>query len=208
MKRSAPAIAWVSIAQYFVVEELVRRSYALPYSRRTDFISDLGAVTCGPHNGREVCSPDHIWMNVSFGLVGVAIPLGALLLRAAAPELITAPILALYGAAGVGSVLVALFPEDTIGPLHVLGAAAFFVGSNLGHVLLGSRLRRHLPSYGRVLACVGGLGLVGTGLLVAEEYLGLGAGFVERVVVYAADAGFIATGLALLASGRSLRTGP
>lgn len=200
MKRAIGALSWVSIAQYFVVEEIVRRGWTLPYSRRTNFISDLGAVSCGDYKGREVCSPDHVWMNVSFGAVGAAVGLGAVLLRVAAPDVITRPVLALYAAGGVGSVLVGLFPEDTVGALHVLGAGMFFVGSGLGHVLLGSRLRRRRSQpYGIALAAVGAVGLVGTALIVAEESLGLGIGFVERVVVYGADAGFIATGLVLLA---------
>ena len=75
------ALAWVSISHYFVVEELVRRGWTLPYDRRTNFISDLGALTCGTYKGREICSPDHVWMNLSFGAVGVAMPVGAVLLR-------------------------------------------------------------------------------------------------------------------------------
>jgi len=200
-------LAWASIAHYFVVEEVVRRGWSLPYSRRTNVISDLGAVTCGTYEGREICSPDHVWINVSFALVGVAAGVGAVLVRTVAPDLITRPALALYAAGGVGSVLVGLFPEDTIGPLHGLGAGMFFVGANLGHVLLGWRLRRHTRPgarpYGTALAVVGAVGLVGSALVATGADLGLGIGLVERVVVYGADLGFIATGLALLVPRRS-----
>lgn len=200
-------LAWASIAHYFVVEEVVRRGWSLPYSRRTNVISDLGAVTCGTYEGREICSPDHVWINVSFALVGVAAGVGAVLVRTVAPDLITRPALALYAAGGVGSVLVGLFPEDTTGPLHALGAGMFFVGANLGHVLLGSRLRgQPRPAarpYGTALAVVGAVGLVGSALVATGADLGLGIGLVERVVVYGADLGFIATGLALLVPRRS-----
>lgn len=201
-------LAWASIAHYFVVEELVRQGWSLPYSRRTNFISDLGALTCGTYEGREVCSPDHVWINVSFAAVGVAAGLGAVLVRAVAPDLVTRPALALYVAGGVGSVLVGLFPEDTVGPLHAAGAGLFFVGANLGHVLLGSRLprsrRRLARPYGTALMIVGAVGLVGAALVVTGTDLGLGIGLVERVVVYGADVGFIATGLALVASRPAL----
>ncbi len=200
-------LAWASIAHYFVVEEVVRRGWSLPYSRQTNVISDLGAVTCGTYEGREICSPDHVWINVSFALVGVAAGVGAVLVRTVAPDLITRPALALYAAGGVGSVLVGLFPEDTIGPLHGLGAGMFFGGANLGHVLLGWRLRRHTRPgarpYGTALAVVGAVGLVGSALVATGADLGLGIGLVERVVVYGADLGFIATGLALLVPRRS-----
>ncbi len=204
----AGGLAWAGIAHYFVVEELVRRGWSLPYSRRTNFISDLGAVNCGTYEGREICSPDHVWINVSFALVGAAAGLGAVLVRSAAPELITRWVLALYAAGGAGSVLVGLFPEDTVGPLHALGAGLFFVGANLGHVLLGSRLRLlprwRAPPYGAALMIVGAVGLVGAALVVTGTDLGLGIGLVERVVVYGADLGFIATGLALVASRPAL----
>ena len=195
----AGGLAWASIAQFFVVEELTRRGSTLPYGRTTHYISDLGAVTCGTYEGREICSPDHVWINGSFVLVGAAIAAGAVLVRAAAPDGVTPAVLASYAAAGAGSVLTGLFPLDTAYAPHVLGAGLFFVGASLGHVLLGLRLRRRgLRSYGGGLALVGALGLIGTGLVVAGVDLGLGIGFVERVVVYGADLGFIATGLLLI----------
>ena len=134
MKRSIGALAWVSISQYFVVEEIVRRGWTLPYSRRTNYVSDLGARFCGPFYGREICSPGHNWMNLTFGLVGAAIILGAVLLRPAVPTLLRRPLPALYLAGGAGSVLVGLFPLDTVRPLHAIGAGMFLVSTHLAHV--------------------------------------------------------------------------
>jgi len=200
-------LAWLSLAQYFVVEELVRRGWTLPYSRRANAISDLGAVTCGTYEGRAICSPGHVWMNVSFASVGVAVVVGAVLWRTTGRALITPPVLALYAAAGAGSVLVGLFPEDTGGWVHAIGAGLFFVGASIGHLLLGSRLRsRGVRAYGFALAAVGGIGLAATLLVVIDVDLGLGAGLVERVVVYGADLGFIATGLMVIDRG-TRRTG-
>ena len=193
-------LAWLSIVQYFVVEELVRQGWSLPYSRQSNYISDLGAVGCGTYEGRTVCSPDHVWMNVSFALVGVAIMIGAVLARSGARSPLTPLVVGLYVAAGAGSVLVGLFPEDTNGALHGLGAALFFLAASLGHILLGLRLRRTTAgsAYGTALAIVGVIGLVGTVLLGSATDLGFGAGLVERVVVYGADLGFIATGLLMI----------
>ncbi len=196
---------WLSIAHYFVVEELVQRAWTLPYSRRTNVISDLGALTCGPYGDRVICSPAHGWINGSFALVGAAAGVGAVILRSAAPKLITRAVLASYAAAGAGSVLVATFPEDTISSLHVVGATGYFVGANLGHLLLGSRLRRTGQSRrgGAALAVLGGIGLVATGFVAAGADLGLGIGLMERIVVYGADLGFLATGAAVAVSTRS-----
>ena len=201
-------VAWITIAHYFVVEQVVAAQWALPYSWRENFISDLGATSCGPYGDRAVCSPAHLWMNVSFALVGLAVVAGAVLLRRAAPALLSPVALGLYVAAGVGSALVAAFPENTVSVVHVLGASAFFVGASLGHVLLGLQLRERAPSYGLVLAFVGAVGLLATGLVATGEDLGLGAGLVERVVVDGADLGFIATGVVLLVrSAGSLTAG-
>lgn len=199
------ALAWLSLAHFFVVEELVRRGWTLPYSRQDNFLSDLGAVTCGTYKGRQVCSPDHAWINLSFGIVGAGIVLGAVVFHSVLPELVSRPVLALYAAGGVGSALVGVFPEDTIGWLHVLAAGTFFVGANLGHVLLGARLRgRHSRTYGTALMLVGAVGLAGTMLVATDIFFGLGRGSVQRVIVYGADLGFIATALVLLVSWRSV----
>jgi len=198
-RETAGGLAWASIAQFFVVEELTRRGWTPPYSRTTSFISDLGAVTCGTYDGREICSPHHVWINGSFVLVGVAIATGAVLVRSASPELVTPLVLVSYAAAGAGPVLTGLFPLDTAYGPHALGAGLFFVGASLGHVLLGQRLRqRGSRWYGTALAVVGGLGLIGSGLVAADAGVGLGLGLVERVVVYGANLGFIVTGLRLI----------
>ena len=76
--------AWsvLSVLQYFVAETAVIGGWAgpQPYDRRTGFISDLGAVHCGIYDGRNVCSPLHWLMNVSFVVQGLGMLLGALLL--------------------------------------------------------------------------------------------------------------------------------
>lgn len=211
MRRArAGPLTWLTPAHFFVVEELVLRGWiplAGPYSRRTDFLSDLGAVRCGPYRGRQICSPDHVWMNLSFGLVGAAIGLGAVLLRRSTPELVTRPVVVLYLVGGAGSAMVGLFPEDTGGQLHVVGAGAFFVGAHLGHVLLGSRLLGsrlggHARAYGTALALVGAVGLAATVLVATGVSLGLGRGLVQRVAVYGANLGFVATATLLLVTTR------
>jgi len=198
------ALAWLSVAHFFVVEELVRRSWPVPYSRRANYLSDLGATTCGPYFGRQICSPDHVWINVSFGLVGGAIILGAVLLRPVASDLLMPPLLTLYLVGGLGSVLVGLFPLDTVRPLHALGGGLFFGGTNLAHVLLGARLvRRGARPYGAGLILGGLAGLLAAVLVADGSTLGGGVGFVQRLAVYATVIGVVASGLLLL-TGRPM----
>jgi hypothetical membrane protein len=79
--------AWsgVSVLQFFAAEATAILWWAgpAPYSRRLGFISDLGQVHCGVHGTREVCSPLHLLMNVSFVLQGIGMILAALLLTSA-----------------------------------------------------------------------------------------------------------------------------
>ena len=79
------ALAVLSVLQYFVAEAAVIGAWAgpEPYSRRTGYISDLGAVSCGDFSGRDVCSPAHLLMNASFVVQGLGMIVGALLLGSA-----------------------------------------------------------------------------------------------------------------------------
>lgn len=197
------ALVWFSVIHFFLVEELVRRTWTVPYSWQTNYVSDLGATTCGPYFDREICSPGHAWMNLSFGLVGIAIILGAMLLAPTARDLFGRPLLPLYVVGGVGAVLVGLFPLDTIRPMHALSAGLLFASTNLAHVLLGWRLfRRHHRRYGVGLALVGVAGLLGTAFLAEGSTLGVGVGFVQRLAVYGSVLGVVASALVLLSRRR------
>lgn len=79
------ALAKLSVLQYFVAEAAVIGAWAgeEPYSRRTGFISDLGALACGEFDGRDVCSPAHLLMNASFVVQGLGMIIGAILLGSA-----------------------------------------------------------------------------------------------------------------------------
>jgi len=79
------ALAKLSVLQYFVAEAAVIGAWAgeEPYSRRTGFISDLGALACGEFDGRDVCSPAHLLMNASFVVQGLGMMIGAILLGSA-----------------------------------------------------------------------------------------------------------------------------
>ncbi|CAH0207545.1 hypothetical protein SRABI26_02074 [Arthrobacter sp. Bi26] len=79
------ALAKLSVLQYFVAEAAVIGAWAgaEPYSRRTGYISDLGALACGDFDGRDVCSPAHLLMNASFVVQGLGMVVGALLLGSA-----------------------------------------------------------------------------------------------------------------------------
>ena len=127
------ALAKLSVLQYFVAEAAVIGAWAgrEPYSRRTGYISDLGALGCGGFSGRDVCSPAHLLMNASFVVQGIGMMVGALLLSSAVIGIAAragtrlavapgrrSPSAAAFAArslsltAGAGTVIVGLVPED------------------------------------------------------------------------------------------------
>lgn len=211
----AGALALLSVLQYFVAEAAVIGAWAgqEPYSRRTGFISDLGAVTCGVFDGRDVCSPAHVLMNASFVVQGIGMMVGAVLLGTALlctaarprvqPALVPARGItwaaavtarALTAAAGAGTILVGLVPEDAGSPWHVVGAIMFFAAGAVALVLLGWVWLRQTPLSWLILAC----GLVSLGALITGGVTGMEVaepGTLERFMGYPITIGTAAVGL-------------
>jgi hypothetical membrane protein len=209
---------WVGTLQFFLVETAVQSRWVVPYDRRTYYISDLGALHCGIVDGRDVCSPWHTAMNVSFVVQGLLIGGGAILLRPlwrqGSRGRKAATTTALLVTAGAGVALVGLAPEDAVPPVHVLGAVANFTAGNAGLIMLalggGAAMS---PRWPRVLAAgwAGGLGAVGLAALatsVAGADWGLGVGGIERVIAYPLPAALpvVAAGILLARRGRRLST--
>lgn len=171
------------------------------YSYATNLISDLGATTCGPYNGREVCSPLHDVMNAGLAIKGLLFAGGAVLLSRSA----TRPRLLIVAAGlhAVGSCLVGGVPETTPPPWNVghgAGALLAIVGGNAAFVIAGSTaLREILPAWlRRLLVVLGIVGICAFAYFVLAGAAGLphpgGAGSVERLSVYTITAGELLLG--------------
>ena len=211
----AGALAMLSVLQYFVAEAAVIGAWAgqAPYSRRTGYISDLGAVGCGDFDGRDVCSPAHVLMNASFVVQGVGMMVGALLLSAALlctaarpgarftlvpatriPWAAAISARALTAAAGAGTVLVGLVPEDAGSGWHGVGAIVYFAAGGLALLLLGWLWLRQTPLSWLILAC----GVVSIGALIAGGVTGMDVpepGTLERLMGYPITIGTAGVGL-------------
>lgn len=201
--------AWavVSIVQYFLAEAVVIAAWAgpRPYSRAFNHISDLGAAHCGIHGGRPVCSPLHAVMNASFILQGAGMIVGAALVSAAVLGLAAkraphapAPRHAwlaltrwLIAAAGVGTILVGIAPEDALPPVHIAGAAVFFVAGGSALITIGWAWRT-LHWSGWVLFAAGLVSLVSTVVFVVRQDIAPGA--VERLMAYPITIGLAVVG--------------
>ena len=207
--------AWsvFSVLQYFAAEAAVIMAWAgpRPYDLRTGYISDLGAVNCAVYDGRDVCSPLNWLMNASFVVQGLGMVLGAVLLgsgllcvaaRAGArveagrrkPWLAALWVRLLTGAAGAGTVIVGLVPEDVGSGWHFAGAVLYFLAGAAALLVLGVLWLRQSAMAWFILAC-GGVSLAAlvtgglTGMDIPEP------GTLERLMGYPVTLGMATAGL-------------
>ncbi|MDG7012065.1 MAG: DUF998 domain-containing protein [Nitrososphaerota archaeon] len=145
------------------------------YNVSTNYISDLGAFC--PSTGPCVIEPSADVFNGSIILLGLLILLGAYYLQRAFRSTPTAAIVAL---AGVGAMGVGLFPETT-GIWHSVFSLIVFLFAGLAAVLTSRYQKRPMSYFSIALGLITLAALV---LFVGKEYLGLGAGGMERIVVY------------------------
>jgi hypothetical membrane protein len=181
------ALAWLLTLQFFVVETIAQLRFQGPYSRADDVVSDLGTAQSA---ARQL-------MNASFVVQGALIIGGALLLRPLLLRGAGRAVPFLLGAAGIGVLLVGVFPSDTQSVLHASGAVLYLAGGGLGLIALAYAVRPRSEAVGTVLAL---LGLAGTAATVffltgVTEYLGEGG--TERVAAYVIPVGLAVAGVAL-----------
>jgi hypothetical membrane protein len=105
----------------------------------------------------------------------------------------------LFTLAGLGVILVGIYPENENIARHAIGAGFNFVAGNLSLILFGVALRpvARRRWLSRFSIAAGAIGLLATGLFVAEEYLGLGPGGMERLAAYPIPIWQIVAGLAI-----------
>jgi hypothetical membrane protein len=181
------ALLWLLTLQFFVVETVAALRWPGSYSRVDDVISDLGTAL----------SPTRTLMNLSFVVQGALIIGGALLLGPALRGRAARLAQGLLTIAGLGVLLVGVFPSDGVGTMHAIGAVAHFVGGGVGLIALAYAVRPRSEALGTTLAL---LGLVGTALTVffltgIVEWLGEGG--TERGAAYVIPIGLAIAGAGL-----------
>ena len=188
--------------QFFVAHVVVASAWPTPYSWSENYISDLGAVTCG-----TVCSPLHAVMNSAFLLQGVLL-IGGTLLTAAAwtPSTGRRVWQGLVVASGVSWVVVGLAPEDVARTAHATGALPGFVVSNVALLVAGfstsTRVHRSCQRAAAVLGVVGVAGFVLLAIASGRPDGVVGIGAAERLVVFPLQIWALVVGIALLVADR------
>jgi len=193
-----PAIVVLS-SWYFAAQVLVAWIFLPPYSFVTNVISDLGNSACTP----GICSPRWLVMDVSIGLLGVAMIVGAVLIfsefsfseerreRAAAVAGFGC-----MGLGGLGAVLVGAVPENVnTAHLHTVGAALAIGFGQLAILILGLVLR-DIDDWLRAFMLVTSLIVLLAGISLAFKHqFGVGEGALERLAQYPESVWLILFGL-------------
>jgi len=198
------ALAWLLAAQFFAAQVAVASAWTMPFSVKTRFISDLGNTACGPYPSPSsviVCSPWHAGMNASFIIVGITMAAGAILARRAFRAGGRRSLaVALFVAAGVGVLMVGVYPENESITNHSIGAGINFIGGNTALILFGLAVPSipSRPGFKWFSITAGIVGLVSTALFVSRHDLGLGPGGIERFAAYTTTTWQIVAGLVVL----------
>ena len=183
MVATAAGLVFLGTAQ-FLIGMLVAETLYPGYSVSLNYISDLGA-TC--NSTCVIVQPSSIIFNSSVFSLGALLAIAAFLTwKSPGFRLVTV----LLAVTGLGAMGVGLFPETT-GVTHEIVSLVAFLGAGLT-AIASSRLARPYISY--IAVILGGMTLVALALYISRIYLGLGAGGMERMIVYPALAWGMAFG--------------
>ena len=192
----------VGTVQFLVAHLVVQHAWPAPYSWTRNYLSDLGAVTCGGQPGDIVCSPLHAVMNSAFVLQGVLLIAGTVLTAGAWTASAGRRVWqGLIVASGLSWIVVGLVPEDVAGPVHAAGALPGFVVSNVALLVAGaSASTRGRRACRRAATVLGVAGVSGLALLAAARGpdSAIGVGAAERLVVFPLQVWAVVVGVALL----------
>lgn len=205
------AACWIVAPIQFIIAQIVAAAaWPRPYDWFANYISDLGNTVCGPFAATPgpavyICSPLHSVMDSSFVIAGVLTVAGTILLWRYWPRramLTTGLVFVVIN--GLGKILVGFAPENVNLGLHTLGALNIPAGA-IGTILIGFAIMRTSRELAIIALLTGFVGLVGFGLFVSGQYLGLGVGGMERVAEYPAELWVAVAGVFIIAK-RNVKT--
>ena len=189
----AGALLWFSSLLWFFAQFAAASAWRTPYSLARNYVSDLGATSCGHFpigSTMEVCSPLHAVMNTSFVTWGAVWFVGGLLF-AAAPSLSRAARTGyvLIGVGGIGTAVVGFVPENVDFTVHSGAALLQTCAAAAGLAVLAVRALRHghrLAGWLTTLVAVASVvGIVATGAAEGTgAFLGVDLGIWERISLW------------------------
>jgi len=179
--KKAGVVFFIGAVQ-FAIGMILAEIYFPSYNVSTNYISDLGAY-CPSLSVRGITGPCTIFQPSSDIFTTSVIILGILLLAGAyfiQKSFAWKPATSFIALTGIGTLGIGFFPETT-GEAHVVFSFITFLFAGLSAIIT-FRLQKPPLSYLSVI--LGAVTLVAVFLIAGSIYLGLGAGGMERMVVY------------------------
>ena len=184
-----PAV-FTAAALYFLIQIIVAWVFTPSYSLVTNTISDLGESSCRGYGSPPVCSPRWWLMDYAgFLVLGLVMAVGSAVLyheftdRTPRERRSAMVGFSLMGVAGLGAMLVGLFPENVNSTMHVIGAGMAIGLGNVAIFVLGALLT--LPeSMRRYMVTFSAVSLAALVCFASGKYFGIGGGSMERVAAY------------------------
>ncbi len=166
----------VQYAIFWILSEVIySANVAGGYSESANYISDLGA-NCPSGGGACYIPPSALLYNSTIVVLGLLILVGAYFLYRAFHW---KPGTVMIALAGIGAIGVGVFPE-TAGILHPISSLIVFLFAGLSAIVTAGYQKKPMSYFSVILGFVTLAALL---FYMAGEYLGLGAGGMERVVV-------------------------
>jgi len=165
-------------AVQFSIFLILAEIYYPSYNVSSNYVSDLGA-TCPTSGSCVINQPTSMIFDTSIALLGLLILIGAYFLQRAFR---LTPATVMVALSGIGALGVGLFPETT-GIVHSIFSLIVFLFAGLA-ALTTARFQKKPMFYFSII--LGILTLIALLLYVADTYLGLGPGGMERMIVYPA----------------------
>jgi len=159
----------------FIVAMIVAEAVYPNYSISGNYISDLGVWS----------KPSAIIFNPSIVLLGLTIVIGAYFIQR---EFRLGAITGLFVLAGIGPIGVGLFPENTflasgVPVIHSIAAIISFVFGGIAAIACYRITRRPFRYFSVILGVATLLALI-LFATTRPDYLGIGVGGMERMIVY------------------------
>jgi hypothetical membrane protein len=194
-------VIFTASALYFIIQIIVAWVFIPSYSLVSNSISDLGETSCGGYGSPGMCSPRWWLMDYAgFLLLGLIMVIGSALLyhefteRVARERRAAMLGFGFMALAGLGSILVGLFPENENRTMHIIGAFLAIAIGNVAILVLGGVLT--LPeSMRRSMLIFSSLALAALLCFASHKSFGIGQGMMERVAAYPVTIWLISFGL-------------
>lgn len=181
--------SWLALAAYIPIELAVMNASTAPYDPMRQVVSTLGVTVCdsepNPLLGDVVCSPQHLLMNWTFTISGIAIAIGALCLRPLLPaeRRVTAAAWML-AAVGLSYTTSGVIPADVDLLWHTVLALPGMFLQIPAWIMLARALRGPRPALALWTAAAVAVHLLGIAGLIVSPFVDGPGGLLQRAIVW------------------------